>query len=271
MKKRVITAVIALIIFIPIIFIGGPLLDIASLILALIALSETFIMRKKIIVSFDAFIAALSVIDLVLPQSFFSWLPSNLDQNDIFYILLLIMFLLTVITHNKFNFEDISITMVFSLYIGVGFHYLAAARDPFDGGGITTIFYILLVIWATDIGAYLIGRKIGKHKLCPLVSPNKTWEGSIGGILCAVIVAMIYLYFFPNAVPIQYNLITMFILTIIFSICGEIGDLIESAYKRFYNVKDSGNILPGHGGILDRFDSLMFVLPLLHIFGILSL
>lgn len=271
MKQRVITAIVALVIFIPILFIGGSLIDFAAWVLALVALSETFIMRKKIIVSFDALIAALAVTDIVLPRTFFGWLPSNLNQGDIFYILVMIMLAFTVVTHNKVSFEDIAITMMFSLYIGVGFHYLAAARNPMSGGSLTTIFYILLVIWATDIGAYMIGRKIGKHKLYPAVSPNKTWEGSIGGILCAVIVAMIYLAIFPNAVPSQYSLVTMFILTIIFSICGEIGDLVESAYKRYYGVKDSGNILPGHGGILDRFDSLLFVLPLLHIFGILPL
>ena len=109
----------------------------------------------------------------------------------------------------------------------------------------------------------MIGRKIGKHKLAPHISPNKTWEGSIGGTVVAVIVAAIYLYFFPQ----KYSYGVMVALTLLFSIGGQLGDLIESALKRHYGVKDSGKILPGHGGIFDRFDSIMFVLPLMHFVG----
>ena len=129
------------------------------------------------------------------------------------------------------------------------------------------ILYALLIVWVTDSGAYLIGRKLGKHKLAPHVSPNKTWEGSIGGSLVSVIVVGLYLAFSP--VKFAYGLPIMLLLTVVLSVGGQIGDLIESAFKRHYGVKDSGKILPGHGGILDRFDSLLFVLPLMHLFGLI--
>lgn len=129
------------------------------------------------------------------------------------------------------------------------------------------ILYALLIVWITDSGAYLIGRKLGKHKLAPHVSPNKTWEGSIGGSLVSVIVVGLYLVFSP--VKFAYSLPIMLLLTVVLSVGGQIGDLIESAFKRHYGVKDSGKILPGHGGILDRFDSLLFVLPLMHLFGLI--
>lgn len=129
------------------------------------------------------------------------------------------------------------------------------------------ILYALLIVWITDSGAYLIGRKLGKHKLAPHVSPNKTWEGSIGGSLVSVIVVGLYLAFSP--VKFAYGLPIMLLLTVVLSVGGQIGDLIESAFKRHYGVKDSGKILPGHGGILDRFDSLLFVLPLMHLFGLI--
>ena len=124
-----------------------------------------------------------------------------------------------------------------------------------------------MIVWITDSGAYLIGRKLGKHKLAPHVSPNKTWEGSIGGSLVSVIVVGLYLVFSP--VKFAYSLPIMLLLTVVLSVGGQIGDLIESAFKRHYGVKDSGKILPGHGGILDRFDSLLFVLPLMHLFGLI--
>lgn len=144
--------------------------------------------------------------------------------------------------------------------MGLGFHFMIEARAT----GLSTIFYAFLIVWTTDTGAYLIGRQIGKHKLAPHVSPNKTWEGSIGGTVLALIVCAVYLYFFPQ----KYGYVIMLLATIVFSIGGQLGDLIESALKRHYGVKDSGRILPGHGGIFDRFDSLLFVLPLMYLMGL---
>ena len=150
-----------------------------------------------------------------------------------------------------------------ALYAGMGFHLMMQARAQ----SVWVILYALLIVWITDSGAYLIGRKLGKHKLAPHVSPNKTWEGSIGGSLVSVIVVGLYLAFSP--VKFAYGLPIMLLLTVVLSVGGQIGDLIESAFKRHYGVKDSGKILPGHGGILDRFDSLLFVLPLMHLFGLI--
>lgn len=131
---------------------------------------------------------------------------------------------------------------------------------------LVALLYALFIVWLTDSGAYMIGRKLGRHKLAPHISPNKTWEGSVGGTVVATIVVSVFWYFFPFG---GHSLTTMVILTLIFSIVGQLGDLVESALKRYYGVKDSGKILPGHGGILDRFDSLLLVLPVIHLFGLI--
>ncbi len=169
----------------------------------------------------------------------------------------------TVFSKNHISFDDAGVTALGALYAGMGFHLMMQARAQ----SVWVILYALLIVWITDSGAYLIGRKLGKHKLAPHVSPNKTWEGSIGGSLVSVIVVGLYLAFSP--VKFAYGLPIMLLLTVVLSVGGQIGDLIESAFKRHYGVKDSGKILPGHGGILDRFDSLLFVLPLMHLFGLI--
>src|SRR5699024_7911628 len=119
------------------------------------------------------------------------------------------------------------------------------------------------IVWATDTGAYFVGRSLGKRKLMPAISPKKTIEGALGGIICASIVAII----FQLVKPFSVSLITVIGVTILASIAAQLGDLVTSAFNRHFNVKDSGTILPGHGGILDRFDSLLFVLPFLYVIG----
>lgn len=115
---------------------------------------------------------------------------------------------------------------------------------------------IFLLIWANDTFAYLIGRALGKHRLFPRWSPKKTWEGFIGGLIGALAVGAILSYQFT-----ELSMINWFVLAAIFSIFGTLGDLSESMLKRSFGLKDSGNILPGHGGILDRFDALLFATP----------
>ena len=180
----------------------------------------------------------------------------GLTKVELTLFAVLIFLSYTVATKNRFTFDDVAFSVISILYIGMGFHYFLETREE----GLVYIFYSLFIIWATDSGAYFIGKATGNRKLWPEISPNKTIEGSIGGILCAVVVSVVY----GLITDIDINLLHLGIMTIILSVFGQIGDLVESAFKRHYQVKDSGNLLPGHGGILDRFDSLLFVWPLIH-------
>lgn len=257
MKQRVITAVIALIIFIPLLYVGGMPFAILATLLGLIGISEILVMKKKLLVSPEAILAFLMTFTLVEPVP----MLGHIDRTAVLSICSLCMLLLTVTSKNRFSFDDAGVLILGSLYVGMGFHYMIMARDA----GLLIILYAFLIVWLTDSGAYLIGRKIGKHKLAPHVSPNKTWEGSIGGTVLAVLVLAVYLYFFPQ----RYSYSMMLLLTLIFSVGGQLGDLVESALKRHYGVKDSGKILPGHGGILDRFDSIMFILPIMFLLNVI--
>ncbi|KRN29610.1 phosphatidate cytidylyltransferase [Lactobacillus selangorensis] len=262
--QRIITAVVLMAIMIPLMLFGGIWLDIAACILGVIGVSEIFIMRKRVIMSWDFVITTLATLTLIVPRSFFNGMPFHLGAFDVFYFLIMILLAMMVFSKNHFNFDDAGVLTLAALYIGTGFHNFAAARNL---GSAWMIFWIVLIITSTDTGAYEIGKRIGKHKLWPVISPNKTWEGSIGGTVVAVIISAIYLKVAPaGTFPHPYW--AMLILSFIFSCVGQLGDLVESAYKRYYGVKDSGKILPGHGGILDRFDSVLFTLPLLHLFGL---
>ena len=124
--------------------------------------------------------------------------------------------------------------------------------------GSAFIIYLLFLIWAADSGAYFIGRKWGKRKLASHVSPGKTWEGTIAGIISGLFVTMAFILFTENIVNNEILFILISILVIVMSV---IGDLMESIVKRNANIKDSGHLLPGHGGILDRIDSLTAAAP----------
>lgn len=261
MKTRIITAVVALAIFIPLIIYGSWPLTIAAVALGIIAMSEVLVMKKMVVISFEAIVSYLGVALLILPDSWLDFLPSVATRWFGFYLLVVLLLLHTVLRKQRFTFDDAGVLTLAMLYIGMGFHFFVAAR----GINFETLLYGMLVVWITDSGAYLVGRKIGKNKLAPKISPNKTWEGSIGGTISATIILAIYLYF----IHVGGAWLTMVLLTIILSIMGQFGDLIESSLKRYYGVKDSGKILPGHGGILDRFDSMLIVMPMLHLLGII--
>jgi phosphatidate cytidylyltransferase len=121
--------------------------------------------------------------------------------------------------------------------------------------GPAILLFVLVITWVGDTAAYFVGRAIGKHKLAPVLSPNKSWEGSIASIFGAVIVAVVFAKWIIVPLP---HLLGM---AIVGNIAGQAGDLLESAYKRSAGVKDSGSLLPGHGGVLDRIDALILAIP----------
>lgn len=262
MKERFISAIIALVLFVPIVIWGGIPITILAYVMATIGLFELFRMRKKSLLSGNGIIAILLLWLLLLPERYFELIQiGDLGKLEIAYVSVLLFLTYTVIKKNTFTFDDAGFTLLSVLYVGIGFYYFIATREA----SLIYLFYVLFVVWGTDSGAYLIGKSIGKHKLWPVISPNKTIEGALGGIATALVVAILFAFFSPIDIPI----VKLLIVTIILSIFGQIGDLAQSALKRHYGVKDAGRILPGHGGILDRCDSWLFVLPLFHLLQII--
>ncbi|WP_026692458.1 phosphatidate cytidylyltransferase [Peribacillus kribbensis] len=258
MRQRIITGVVAAAIFLPIVIWGGWPLLLITYLLGTIGLYELLKMRKLSVVSIPALLSFAGLWVVLLPPSAYDTLKDiNYSKFEIILLLVLLLLTFTVITKNKYTFDDAGFMMLAVLYVGMGFFYFYQTREM----GLVYIFFALFVIWATDSGAYFVGRALGRRKLWPEISPNKTIEGAVGGIICGILVAVIF-YF---AADMQETIGKLAAIAIFISVFGQIGDLVQSAYKRRYGVKDSGNILPGHGGILDRLDSLIFVLPILHL------
>jgi phosphatidate cytidylyltransferase len=263
MKTRVITAVVALLVFIPIIYLGGIFLGLLAALLAGVAVYELFRMRGLEVLSFEGILSTIGAVCLAFPLSnYITFIPAKDGSWLAFTLSVFILMGGAVISKNAYSIDEAAFPVIVSLYSGVGFQNMVTARyDSF-----AMLLYVLCIVWSTDIGAYLFGRKFGKHKLYPAISPNKTIEGALGGVLSAVIITLIFALL--KSVVFPYHLIVMLLFTVLFSVFAQFGDLVESAIKRHYGVKDSGNILPGHGGVLDRFDSLIFVFPIMHLFNI---
>lgn len=149
------------------------------------------------------------------------------------------------------GFLYITIPCLLLIYMGV-----KAAQNSLNGFEPYRVLGMIFFIWINDTGAYLVGSFIGKHKMYERISPGKTWEGTAGGIILAFAFSFLMVKIFP-----QLELQDWMVIAVLVGIFGTLGDLVESMLKRLAGVKDSGNIMPGHGGVLDRFDSLIFVTP----------
>lgn len=237
MKERIISAVVAAIITVPLILLGGYYYKFLILILATLGFKE-FITIKD----FDFIPRRVKYI------SYFLFILSVFIPNFI-YITFLTLTILSVFINDKLKTKDTFFLIGLITFLSVAFRSLLIV-----GLNIKLFVYLLSITIIGDTFAMLFGMLIGKHKLVPDVSPKKTIEGSIGGFLIAVIVAVII---YVNIVgTLSFNLI---LVTSLLAIISQLGDLVFSKFKRDYKIKDFSNIMPGHGGILDRLDSIFFV------------
>lgn len=251
MKTRIMSALLGLAVFLPFILLGNIYFAWFIGVLSAIAIFELCRMQHINLLSRFGIITFIATICLVIPRQYWFTHLESVNLIAMFYICGMLLLSFTVFAHHKYNFDNVATAMFGSIYVGLGFRFLIELREY----SLDLILFQFLIIWATDIGAYFVGKKFGKHKLAPDISPNKTIEGAVGGVLLALIVSFFFVEFFnPNLGGTRHHLI----LTMLVSLFGQIGDLVESAMKRHFNVKDSGKILPGHGGILDRFDSNIF-------------
>lgn len=262
LQKRSLFAGLALAIFLPVLMIGGLLLQIGIGLLAMLAVHELLQMKKLETMTVEGVLTLFATFFLTIPlENYLTFLPT--DGNVVAYSVLIFILLGTTVFIKNYTIEDAVYPIAMSFYVGFGFNALLDARIA----GFDKVLLALFIVWATDSGAYLAGVKFGKHKLAPRVSPNKTLEGSLGGILGAVLITVIFMLV-DSTVALPYGIYRMSLFAVFFSVAGQFGDLIESAMKRHFGVKDSGKFIPGHGGVLDRFDSMLVVFPIMHLFGL---
>jgi len=264
MKQRIVTGVIGGFIFIVLTVLGDWYFYGLIAALALIGYSEYVRMNGLKWTHPAALLGFAGMLTMLLP-----WRELGIDQPSSVHMLWLLMFLLlavTVVTKNAMTIDGAALMLLGSLYIGYGFYAMFAIRNA-DTHGLLTTLMAFAAIWSSDIGAYFTGKAIGKTKLWPSISPNKTVEGSLGGAVLAIVVAAAFSLFAPEVIGLGRALL----IGLIAAVAGQFGDLIQSAYKRVRGIKDTGTLLPGHGGVLDRCDSWLVVFPLLLMTGLLPL
>lgn len=184
------------------------------------------------------------------------------------FVFVLIMFLIMIVNGGKVSYNDLSFAILGELLIVLGLSSILMLAPSYDH--CYTIFFVLCIgiPWCADAGAYFTGVFLGKHKLCPRISPNKTVEGFIGGliagIISAAIIGFIYTFLYQKA---HFNFFVIMLIGLCASLVSVLGDLSFSLIKRSCNIKDYGSIFPGHGGFLDRFDSVIFASPIVFFIG----
>ena len=189
------------------------------------------------------------------------FLKSGFECLLVSFIGLFLYFLTTAERHAqnlKAHFDEFVFMIFTTVYVVVFMSFLPLVRK--GPNGIKWLLLFLLINWVGDVAAYFIGKKYGKQKLYPLISPGKTVEGAMGGLVGSVLVALIFKFAFFR----DLSFVGVIFTSLFVGLFAQIGDLCESFFKRSYGIKDSGQILPGHGGMLDRFDGVLFTLPIMY-------
>jgi phosphatidate cytidylyltransferase len=277
LKKRVITALWGIPLLAVIIWFGKPWLFTTFVtIWGLLAVLEFYRLVSRLKVSpiyifgilwtlFFIVIRNPLVPDLIEPYFDF-----NLVAPVLFTTGIIISLTALLTRKEKFNaFPAWAWTFAGILYVGWLLGYIVALRGIEDGRN--WVFYALFCTFGSDTAAFFIGRAIGKHKLAPSISPSKTWEGAIGGLLGAVGVSFLFLLPTPVTLTSQLNWWQAVVLGLLVSVFGQVGDLVESLFKRNVGAKDSGTLFPGHGGILDRMDSIVFAVVVVYYWVVCTL
>jgi phosphatidate cytidylyltransferase len=260
MLTRIFTALLGIIAAVLLITYGGFVFSVAVFLIATLAWYEYARMMYRIAPVYSKpAVCALA----------FIMLAASTSESEVFLASLLISFILLtfmILVIPKKEMQSLFYTLVGVMYFGMGFgsllvlrgaDNLLAVNDVSIHAGVFLLWFALLGTWGSDTFAYFTGRFFGIHKMAPHISPKKTMEGLLGGMAGTLLLCMLFSWYF------DFSLAFAFVLGLMVAIAAPMGDLFESYVKRVCDIKDSGNILPGHGGMMDRFDSLLFVAPLL--------
>ena len=259
--KRITSGLLGFPLVLIVLIIGNVyVVDVALAIIAILAMDEYFNAISKIAkpVRWIGYLSCVSIALIhVIPEPY-------LLHTAILAIptLLLILFIQVIITEMKTNFKDVAYTLFGILYVVMLLMFFAKINGMENGN--ILIWYVIFAAWGTDIFAYFIGKYFGKHKFNK-ISPNKSIEGCIAGTIGGILIMLIYTYVANTFWGMQYSYIVIGIAGLVLSIIGQIGDFAASSIKRYVDIKDYSNLIPGHGGMLDRIDSLIFLAPFAYV------
>ena len=268
MRIRTITSAIILAIMVPILILSEYVIyPIALALVALMAVFEflrVFGIHKKPMLAVPAYIIAL-VLPLCsyLVKNVVDHMPYILVSAGIIFAYMLYAMVVAVFSRGAVTISTVAETFFAVTYVVISFTGLCLIR--YFSQGMWHLGLVFIGAWVCDCGAYIVGSLFGRHKLIPNISPKKTVEGAIGGIVLTIAASLLYGHLLHIFSAVNVNYLILAIAGLILSVVGQLGDLIASLIKREHGVKDYGSILPGHGGIMDRFDSVLAVSSVLMI------
>ena len=257
-KTRLLSGIVLVILALILIISGGNVLLFSTLAISMIGMYElyrVFKMEKTILAFISYGISALYYCNLN-----WGFIP---DAMMIVMLCLILLMFAYVLSYPKYDAKQLVVSFFGLFYVAVMLSYVYQIRMLENG--LYLAFLIFICSWGCDTCAYCVGVLIGKHKMAPVLSPKKSIEGAIGGVLGTALLTVIYLSVFKNQMEIEMS--SIIILAVISAVAGLIsmvGDLTASAIKRNYDIKDYGTLIPGHGGILDRFDSMIITAPIIY-------
>ena len=255
--KRITSGLLGFPLVLIILLIGNKyVVDIALAIIALLAMNEYFNAVQKVAkpVRWLGYLSCFSIAIIhIVPEEYLNTVVTLAVPT-----ILLILFAQVIATDMKTSFKDIAYTFIGIFYVVFFMMFVAFINGMKDGN--ILIWYAILAAWGTDIFAFFIGLRFGKHKFSK-VSPKKSIEGCIAGTVGAVLLMLIYTYVTNTFWGTDYSYMFIALIGLILSLIGQIGDFAASSIKRYVDIKDFSNLIPGHGGMLDRIDSLIFLAP----------
>jgi len=250
---RILTALVGIPIVIACIYYGGLAFYTMFFVVILFSVIEFFNICKKY--------NPMNILGTILAILFFIILSFGSYVQEFIIVSILLLFFCAMLKNSIENVSSkLAVTCFGTFFITWTLFHMILIRN-IDNYGMHYIIFLFANIWMLDTGAYFIGKKFGKHKLASIVSPKKTIEGAVAGVVTAIIVSLVYRYLFMQEAMTNMDAI---IYALVISFVGQFSDLAESLFKRDCNIKDSGNIIPGHGGMLDRFDSYLFCAPIFY-------
>lgn len=269
MVKRLLSAVVAIPLGLLMLYINSKILYVSAFsVLGVMAVYEVLLATKYVqnkVLSVFALVFAFAV-----PYMFcFQGTRENIIMLSFAFVIGL--FCIMLFMHDKVSFAQVTLVGFIVVCVPLSFISMEFLWELAGEHGMFCILYVLAVTWLSDAGAYFVGSSIGKHKMAPKISPKKTWEGFFGGVVFAGVFAALLCYGYKFVMKslfetsVQMDIKFLVVTGLLCSALGVLGDLSASIIKRECSVKDFGNIMPGHGGVLDRFDSILFAAPFVYL------